>query len=337
MFYSKRIAAATLFGSLQLPAVLCRALSYFRHEVRILIYHRVVDLGRVYDKENVSASPEQFDRQLDHIKRHYDVISFVDLIAAYSGARALPQRPLLITFDDGFTDNYTYAYPALAARNMSAAFFVTTDNIGKKELFWFDQVGFLVKHAREKSWTLLDDTVVDLADQDRDSVLRQLLARLKTFPDDQRTKQIKILEDMTLDGTEEIDEINYPMTWDQLREMANNGMEIYSHTCSHPILSTLNYEEHIRRELLVSKQKIEEEIGQACNVFAYPVGRKSSYDQRVLRLLKECGYDIACINETGTVNVNDDNKLELCRVPVDHFQNFQSFKSIVAQPHWFSY
>lgn len=337
MAVSKRVALATVCGSLELSTLLSRTASLFRQDVRILIYHRIVDPLRAYDSANVSATPEQFGRQLDHVAKEYDVIGFADLLAAYNGAQRLPKRPLLITFDDGFADNYTFAFPALLKRNLTAAFFVTTAHIGQRELFWFDKVGFLLKQTRERSWNLLDGSSVELVGRDLEPVLKDILARLKSFPNEQRIEQIRILEEMSLDGMEAIDEINFPMDWDQLEEMMQGGMEIYSHTCTHPVLSTLGEEEEIRRELAVSKEQIESRLGSSCNVFAYPVGRRSSYDERTLRLVKDCGYELACINESGTNDMKKTDKLELFRIPVDAFQNDHSFKSLVAQPRWFSY
>ncbi len=338
MVISKRVALATVFGALRLPTLLSRASSFYRQQdVRILIYHRVVSPQRAYDPAYVSATPEQFTRQLDHVARDYDVLSFTDLLDTYNGRQKLPKRPLLITFDDGYADNYTFAFPALKHRNLSAAFFVTTDHIGQRELFWFDKIGFLLQKTREQSWTLLDGRTIDLADRNHPSLLKELLLILKAFPNEMRLAQMRILEEATLDGTETIDPINFPMTWDQLREMNDGGMEIYSHTCTHPVLSTLEEEDDIRRELARSKEQIEKRLGNACTVFAYPVGRRTSYDERTLRIVEECGYELACINVSGTNDLTTADKYELYRIPVDDFQNDASFKSLVAQPQWFSY
>jgi len=337
MAFSKRVAAASIFGRTGLATGVSRLLSHFRTDVRILIYHRVVDPDRAYDVANVSATPDQFVRQLDFLSQAYDVIGFADLLAAYDGSRQLPKRPLLITFDDGFSDNYAFAFPALAARNLTAAFFVTTGDIGKRELFWFDKVGYLVKITSEASWDLLDGSSIELAGRDRLLVCKDLLNRLKAFPNSKRIKQVQLLEERTLDGSESVDDINFPMTWSQLEEMAQGGMEIYSHTCTHPVLSTLQDEDEIRAELAHSKATIEEKLGRSCNVFAYPVGRWSSYDQRTLRIVNECGYQLACINESGLNDLTRTSKLELRRIPVDRFQNDHSFKALIGQPHWFAY
>ena len=337
MAISKRVAAATAFGRLGLATALSRYGSLVGRDIRILLYHRVVDPARTYDPANVSATPDQFARQLDHMAKEYDVIGFEDLIEMYEGRRKLPRRPLLITFDDGFADNYEFAFPALAQRNMTAAFFVTTDHIGQRELFWFEKVGFLLKRTRERTWELLDGDSIDLVSRDQAATFKDIVTRLKAYPNDQRIEQIRLLEERTLDGTEVIDEINYPMTWDQLDEMTRGGMEIYSHTCAHPVLSTLDQEDEIRRELAESKEQIESRLGKSCTVFAYPVGRWTSYDERTLRILKECGYEIACINETGMNDLETTNKLELYRISVDADLNDDAFKWLLARPQWFAY
>ena len=336
---SKRLHAATFFGISGMARLfLCMRSLLRRGEIRILTYHRVVDVARVYDTANVSASPEEFEIQVKHYKKNYDLVRFSDLCDIRDRKTATPKRPLLITFDDGFSDNYEFAYPILKSHNVSAAFFIATSHIGKRELFWFDEVGFLLKSTTRNHWILSDGTRFDIPTTNRAVLLKKILKRLKQLPNDARIGEIRRLRCQSDDVQwNAIDEINFPMTWQQVREMTENGMEILSHSHTHPILSKLGSEREILNEVVVSKNMIEREVGRECRVFAYPDGKKAAYDARVMSALRRSGYELACINERGTISNDQAGRLELPRLNVDNFQNIHSLSSMIAWPELFAY
>src|SRR5436190_24399210 len=80
----------------------------------VLVYHRVADVHSPdfrYFRPNVSASPDLFRQQMAFVARHFNVIDLALLRESILHDCRLPPRPLLVTFDDGYVDNYTYAYP----------------------------------------------------------------------------------------------------------------------------------------------------------------------------------------------------------------------------------
>src|SRR5260370_40059269 len=84
--------------------------------LRILAYHRVLDadpLDFAYDEGVISASTEAFYHQMDFVRRNFDVLTFEDLYKIEAEGRSWPCRALIITFDDGYRDNYTQAFPVL--------------------------------------------------------------------------------------------------------------------------------------------------------------------------------------------------------------------------------
>lgn len=104
------------------------------------------------------------------------------------------------------------------------------------------------------------------------------------------------------------------MDWPQLREVSRGGIEIASHTVSHPRLAALPLES-ARRELLDSRHEIEQRLGVAAPSFAYPYG---NYDSRIERLVEEAGYALACSIRRGNLHRRAD-WFRLKRVPVDEF------------------
>ncbi|MGZ4407628.1 MAG: polysaccharide deacetylase family protein [Gaiellaceae bacterium] len=85
------------------------------------------------------------------------------------------------------------------------------------------------------------------------------------------------------------------VSWDEARQLAAAGWEIGSHTCSHPLLTTLTDEE-IDHELRASREVCRAELGTACAAFAYP---QSDHDQRVMQRVEAAGYSWACTLPDG--------------------------------------
>ncbi|MGH9586442.1 MAG: polysaccharide deacetylase family protein [Acidobacteriaceae bacterium] len=101
--------------------------------ITVLLYHRVSDDAR----DNLTTGVEQFDRQMQLLRRHFEAISLGELLKAQAIPRS--RRPLVcVTFDDGYLDNYTHAFPILQRNNVPAAFFVATGLIGTHRQFPHD-------------------------------------------------------------------------------------------------------------------------------------------------------------------------------------------------------
>jgi peptidoglycan/xylan/chitin deacetylase (PgdA/CDA1 family) len=112
------------------------------------------------------------------------------------------------------------------------------------------------------------------------------------------------------------------MTWEQLREMAAAGMEIGSHTYSHPSLLHLS-EEDVEWELATSKQTIEDRIGRPVRGFAYPFGKpRCTYAAKDRDLAERLGYEYAVSVVNRGLRPRDD-RWELPRLAVDHLHPFE--------------
>jgi len=104
--------------------------------VPVLTYHHIGDSPEWY-----YLSAADFDRQMAFIKKEgYTAISVVELTAALAGSRPLPPKPIVITFDDGYEDNWTVATPILEKHGLRATFFVVTGKIGKPEYMTWPQL-----------------------------------------------------------------------------------------------------------------------------------------------------------------------------------------------------
>lgn len=313
------------------------SLARSRTQLRILAYHRVLDVGQErsfeFDPDLISASTADFDWQMQHLRERYDPIGFHDLVEFVKHGTPLPPRPVIVTFDDGFDDNYRVAFPILRALRMPATFFVSTGYIGRRETFWFDWFFYLARHAIGKLEALVIGGArfpLDGADGERQA--RRALQALWTLPDDQRRTAIETLErSLGMAQPQQGFAQSMPMDWDQVREMAAAGMELGSHTVSHPILSRVNASA-LRYELVESKRELEERLGRSICALAYPVGGNFAFNREVEEAAREAGYDVCASYVPGTNPLGALDLFRLKRIHVEREVTRAEFAASLAAP-----
>jgi len=314
-----------------------------RRELKVLAYHRVLDVADDdafdFDVELISAGTADFDWQVRHVRDNYDPITFADLLAALDGRAALPSRPVIFTFDDGFDDNYEYAYPILRRHGVPATIFISSDYIGAARTYWFDWVSYLVNQCggrRIELPGLGQSFDCPTARSGRRALIMDLLERLKRVPDAARRAAVDELEaasgvEFPAAGFAE----SRPMSWDQVREMADNGIEFGSHTASHPILKQVD-DAGLERELGGCKQRIEAELGRACDVIAYPVGGAHAFDQRIIDHVGRAGYRLGASYQRGTNDIDALETFAMKRIHVEREVGREQFAAALALPALFA-
>lgn len=321
--------------------LLTHARSKMIEEIALLCYHRVVDHGQYVDGTNVSCSVEQFEEQLDFLKRNYQVITFREVIDCLKEDKRFPERSLLLTFDDGFRDNYMNAFGLLKKYELPAAFFVVSSLIGTNNSFWFDEVAFTVAHAPVDYVELPGGFRFALGGSGEAQIEARtvkLLSHLKGLTNEDRLAAVSLIaECLPKDKLRTDAEYSMPMTWDELREMSAAGMEVYSHTHTHALLSQVVDPREIRWELEESKKIIERELGTLCDVIAFPVGTPIAYDQRSIETALELGYQLACTTNVGTNKRKSFEPMELKRFFVDRTTTTTNIAARLTTPRLFSY
>ena len=318
-----------------------------RHDVRILAYHRVLDVAHEhlfdFDLDLVSASPEQFRTQMQLIKRRYRPLRFDEWIEAHGRGRRLPRNSVLVTFDDGYDDNHRIAFPILRELGMSAMFFVATGHIDDGRPYAYDWLVHMLLATRADSLTAPELGIVRSlpipAGSDRPGRRRLAAALLQQIKRADGAAEQAFL-------TRLADEWNMPRTtphadcrpmgWDDLRTMRAAGMEIGSHAVSHRMLSKLDDAE-LARELGGSRQRLRDELGFDADVIAYPVGGPRAYDARVMAASRAAGYRMACSYIAGTNPLPLADTHELRRLPVERDMDTAWFAAATALPELFSY
>lgn len=252
-----------------------------RECARVLMYHRIHA-----ERAWLNVSPENFLLQMRLVKALFTPISLSELVSCLRSGRPIPPRAVVITFDDGYRDNYEKAFPVLRRLGIPATFFVTTGLIESRRHFWWDQVRLGLKQGTElqEAWPEMRG---ELAGLPRHQLVERVTALLKQMPHDQARRILKTICHPVDPAEPET------MTWRQLREMVQAGMEVGSHTVSHPILAQQTREE-AEWEIRHSKAILEQQLGCPVEHFAYPNGRPCDFSPEHPGILEQSGYLSAC-------------------------------------------
>ncbi len=271
------------------------------HSVRsdrltVLAYHRIGDPNTPgFDtfRPNMSASPAAFAAQMDFICQRFNVISGSELVAWLQGQHKLPPHPALITFDDGYRDNFECALPILQQRNLPAIIFLATDYIGNTKPFYYDLAAYCFRHIHQNQanlplvgWRRWKD------EESRAAVLVDWLSTLKKLPDDEKWMAIEQLPRALGISVPEDAFAKLYLTWDQVGAMIKAGIEMGAHTQSHPILTRVCLEQ-ARAELAGSRARIEAETGRPVTTFAYPNGLPADFNSDILAAIQQVGFKAA--------------------------------------------
>lgn len=301
----------------------------------VLNYHRVGDSeGSLFDHDLWSASAEDFEQQVRFLSLNFDLVRIRDLDNLWNQQHG---RYVLITFDDGYLDNYEWAFPILKSYNSSATFFLTTGFLDEKKMAWWDEISWMVRSATatslpENAWTT---TSLSLKPADHDQSIKTLLKVFKKLPGEKTDTYLNFLAEKTGSGRcpQEIADQVW-MTWDMVREMHKAGMDFGGHTVNHPILA--NHPEAIQKfEIEHCKQRIESEIGHKISAFSYPVGGKDCFDQRTRDCLSEADYRWGFSYYGGFSELGKHDQWDIPRIAVESEEPATLFRSSLSFPHVF--
>jgi peptidoglycan/xylan/chitin deacetylase (PgdA/CDA1 family) len=260
--------------------------------ILVLTYHRIGFVNDSYDSGVVDASPAVFEEQLRFLKKEYDVIGPDELETAVNVGRG---RYVLLTFDDGYSDNFDEAFPILKRHGVPATFFVTTAFLDNRQIAWWDEIAWMV-HASPRCelhvnrWS---DGAMSLNPPDRKQTSKNLIDICKSLPLESAEAFLDSLAEATESGRHQRgDGQEFWMSWDEVRQLRDAGMHIGGHTINHPMLARLPVDEQ-EREIVGCKDRLEAELGEPMRYFSYPYGSRDSFNENTRRILAEHGVDFA--------------------------------------------
>lgn len=287
-----------------------------QHGAIILCYHRIADLPN--SPRRLWVSPSRFAEQLEVITRYFTPISLSELVTRLRNGN-VPDKAIVVTFDDGYADNLWNAKPLLERYGAPATVFVSTGFVGTKREFYWDELERLLlldckanevyldingqkchwqlatPEERLKAYHEIHDSLTPLSPNEREKVIEQLRQRLGAEGEGRDDCRV--------------------MTADELLEISRDGLvEIGAHTVNHPDLSVLPPELQWQ-EIVASKRQLEGRLNRPIRWFAYPYGRGNAATRQ---LVQDAGFEAACAVIHRTVNENDD----LYRLPRFFVENW---------------
>ena len=278
--------------------------------VRILMYHRVND---DQDCLGLTVRPELFAHQLQYLKDNYEVITLAEAVS-HIASGSISNNYCVITFDDGYRDNYQIAAPLLAEYGVPATIFVTCDAVETGQFGWgaFDRTLLTTKVGQIdlNRWGVGQYELINQAA--REQAVITLHRLLKKLPDAVKQEIVAHVVATYGDGT---GGQRTMMTWAEVAELAAGSLvTIGAHTVSHPILSRMP-EAQARYEICEGKRTLEGKISRTVNFFAYPNGRREDIGPNIVALVKQAGFHAACTTIPGQ-NATGADPFELRRIDV---------------------
>ena len=268
-----------------------------RGRVLILMYHRVIpraEAAATFVQPGMYVTPETFERHLRFLTAHFEVLSFADLLTKWASQQwDSGTRYCTITFDDGWLDNFTCAYPLLRAHRVPATIFLPTDLVGTDEWLWSDRLGALLRQ-RGKGTPADWDAYIEHAKTMTDDARASMLDRLEAETDGVCLGQRRLVD------------------WKQVREMSRHGVSFASHTSTHVNLTRLAgaaLESELRGPLdMLREQRINH-----VPVLAYPNG---DHTDAVVAAARAAGYSAAVTTSPGLESSRPADLFRLKRIGV---------------------
>jgi peptidoglycan/xylan/chitin deacetylase (PgdA/CDA1 family) len=286
--------------------------------ISIVTFHRIAEpaAGDPFDPDVVDATPAQFRRHVETLARIGTPIGMDQLIAAIDGA-ALPANPVMITFDDGYRSCRQVALPILRQLGVPATFFIASEFASQRKLYWWEQIAVVLHEARGRTATLSYPSPLQV-DASDPGARRRVTNIVKDTPGLDLERFLEGLRtQLGVSWNAEIEAAlsqKLIMSWDDVRALADAGMDVESHTRGHRVLETLD-DDQLRDELAGSRHDLEAQLGRPVRAISYPVGRVPSY--RTRRAVADAGYQIGLTNVTGVNYVWP--RLMRRRFPLDRF------------------
>jgi peptidoglycan/xylan/chitin deacetylase (PgdA/CDA1 family) len=313
---TRRLLAASYFSSRHF-------LSRFQGKLLILTYHRVLserEIHKNWTQPGMYVRDDVFASQMAFLKQYFDLLSFSELLALWREKEwDKAKRYCVITFDDGWLDNYLYAYPILKKHQIPATIFLPTSFIGTDRWFWPDQVGSLLRQYYSSRATKRGEIFASLRSRWPElGFLEEGIAFDKMDDVIEALKKLPHEEiDLFLETFSKEMEIELPrqrvlLNWEEVKEMSRFGISFGSHSVTHRILTSLPPKE-VRYEIEHSFQTLSDKNVNPVPVFCYPNG---NCNREIIDQVKASGYQAAAGVQFGFEGPSPANLFELRRVNI---------------------
>ena len=259
-----------------------------KNKIPILMYHGIrneITFNDFKKYQHLNVLKNDFFNQMKYLKKNYTIISLSEALKILRSGENKKSGLLAITFDDGYLNNYLYAWPICRELGIKFTLYVATNFIENQSMLWTDRIAMALKETKCAQLDINIENVTykfSLATiRDRSIASNKILEILKYVNVKNLLNNVQLIEKklkVCYNKNGETKTMYKPCNWNQLKEMVSSGLvEVGAHTVNHKILTQLPKAE-ILTELLDAKKIIEERISGTCNHFAYPNGKKEDFN-----------------------------------------------------------
>ncbi|GCE11743.1 polysaccharide deacetylase family protein [Tengunoibacter tsumagoiensis] len=291
-------------GALRLYRMLNRET---KPQLLILKYHR--------------ATGHELRQQFQFLRRYYRLLSIEEALQELFAAQPQVSRdrrpPLVISFDDGYRDFYTEAFPLAKELNIPLTVYLIPGYIERGDFFWWFEDERLISRAQVEVVTL-DQKSYRLQEPAERAALKTYIAdKLRLAPSVTERDAFLwfVRRALAVPSTvQEEDLPMFPLLWEQVEEMAKSGLISFgAHSQHHPQLERLTETSELQREVAECRLMLEARLGHPVQSFAYPVEPDTLIAEKVLKAVKQAGYRWALTSTSG-VNTPESDPFQLKRI-----------------------
>lgn len=305
----------------------------------ILMYHRVLppdDERAGLEQPGMLVHPVTFENHLRLVRRYLEPIMLSDWLHGRAVGKNIPGRACAITFDDGWSDNYEFAFPLLKTFQIPATIFLVADQIDATATLWPERLARIiakVKKRNDRAELLNSDEFSWLSTEFPELALEtgvgpDLIDNIIVFAKNQYSDvdlRVRTRKMTDVLGDNKPDK-NSMLSWAQIEEMQSSKIiEFGSHTCSHQRLTAELNEATLNHEIIQSRVLLENQLATTVDLFCYPNGDTTPQSVDVVRN----NYAAAVTTERGWNNSNSDLAL-LKRVGI-HQGNSATDRAFLAR------
>ena len=252
-------------------------------EVTIVAYHHISDdLGKLTKHLGVSTTPELFKRHIEYFASNYNPIAGADLLA-----NELPNKPILLTFDDAYRSVLDVAAPILKAASFPSLFFINPGVVTAEVLPLDNLLSFAVEE-------LTLDRVMVLLDQNNPKIrsLNQLITGIipAMRQSDVELGKQRIYAELRVTETELYQASNLFLRERDIKTLLSYGVDIGNHSMNHKFFRTLS-DEQLRTEIVRSQAELQRLSGQSIRFLSIPYGNRKDATNPALAIARASGHE----------------------------------------------
>jgi peptidoglycan/xylan/chitin deacetylase (PgdA/CDA1 family) len=290
-------------------------------QLSIFLFHGVVESlkheVRNYNRKHLTK--DYFYNKIKELKGQGTPLSMDQVINCYQSGEEYPPRAFVVSFDDGFENNYSVAAPVLKDLNVPAIFYITTDFIENNSMSWIDRIELCIENTTVSKIHLpWHPGEVEMKDNaGKIVILEEIRRHVKSDPSIDVENLIEnIFDQCRLASVKSSDDaLDLKMSWDQAKRLADDEDYIIGgHSHYHSILSFLSPVD-LQNEIDLSLLLLEEKLAYKTVHYSYPEGLEHCYSQAVIQVLQHKGI-VCCPSAVEGYNSLADDLFNLKRIMV---------------------